>query len=203
MNGIHTLTRGNKQFELCNNLGNVLATIQDRKRSVDLNADNVADYYMPYLRTVTNYYAFGSAMPGIGGSVKECSVSSSGENGITRPNDSGLTVNVIYRPGYIEALIHENRHCIGILLHELGPNNDGYDFQDEKNAYEDQNIYYPSSVSETINGDKLDQYKDNPNKPNDYSLEDAIKYLYNDSKAKHEFIDYKSMTSRYPLLKLP
>jgi hypothetical protein len=74
---IKTLTRGNKQFELCNHLGNVLVTIQDRKRSVDLNADNAADYYMPYLRTVTNYYAFGSAMPGIGGSVKECSVSSS------------------------------------------------------------------------------------------------------------------------------
>ncbi len=74
---IKTLTRGNKQFEMCNHLGNVLVTIQDRKRSVDLNADNAADYYMPYLRTVTNYYAFGSAMPGIGGSVKECSVSSS------------------------------------------------------------------------------------------------------------------------------
>ncbi len=74
---INTLTRGNKQFELCNHLGNVLVTIQDRKRSVDLNSDNAADYYMPYLRTVTNYYAFGSAMPGIGGSVKECSVSSS------------------------------------------------------------------------------------------------------------------------------
>ena len=74
---IHTITRGNKQFELCNHLGNVLVTVQDRKRSVDINADNAADYYLPYLRNVTNYYAFGSAMPGIGGSVKECTVSSS------------------------------------------------------------------------------------------------------------------------------
>lgn len=72
----HTLTRGNKQFELCNHLGNVLVTVQDRKRSVDVNADNQADYYLPYLRTVTNYYAYGSAMPGIGGSIKECTVTS-------------------------------------------------------------------------------------------------------------------------------
>lgn len=73
---IHIITRGNKQFELCNHLGNVLVTVQDRKRSVDVNADNQADYYLPYLRTVSNYYAYGSAMPGIGGSIKECTVTS-------------------------------------------------------------------------------------------------------------------------------
>lgn len=69
-----TLTRGNKRYELCNHLGNVLLTVQDRKQSKDYDNDKQADYYVAYLRTVTDYYAFGSAMPGIGGSVPKCTV---------------------------------------------------------------------------------------------------------------------------------
>ena len=50
---------GNKRYELTNHLGNVLATISDRK--VYNSTDNV---YEPVLSTRADYYAFGMVQPG-------------------------------------------------------------------------------------------------------------------------------------------
>lgn len=90
---IFYLTRGRKQYELSNHLGNVLVTIQDRKQSKDVNADDNADFYVAYLRTVTDYYAFGSAMPGIGGSVPRCTVTQ------TQTNQTVVDVNEDFNSG--------------------------------------------------------------------------------------------------------
>lgn len=90
---IFYLTRGLKQYELSNHLGNVLVTIQDRKQSKDINADDDADYYVTYLRTVTDYYAFGSTMPGIGGSVPRCTVTQ------TQTNQTVVDVNEDFNSG--------------------------------------------------------------------------------------------------------
>src|SRR5690606_7626340 len=67
---VNTLTKGKKQYELSNHLGNVLATISDRRIGIDNNADLVIDYYNPDVLSTTDYYAFGSAMPGRSLSVK-------------------------------------------------------------------------------------------------------------------------------------
>jgi RHS repeat-associated protein len=68
---------GSKSYELSNHLGNVLAVVSDRKLLVDdgvYNAtggsqtstvpDGNADYYVADITSATDYYAFGSPMPG-------------------------------------------------------------------------------------------------------------------------------------------
>jgi len=47
-----------------NHLGNVLVTVSDRKLGVDNNSDNIVDFYLADVRSATDYYAFGSPMPG-------------------------------------------------------------------------------------------------------------------------------------------
>lgn len=53
------ITYGTKTYELSNHLGNVTATISDRKIAADTDEDGIADYYIPQLRSATEYYPFG------------------------------------------------------------------------------------------------------------------------------------------------
>src|SRR6187399_51077 len=56
---------GKKQYELSNHLGNVLATISDKKIGVSLAADSsLIDHYEADVRTAQDYYPFGMIMPG-------------------------------------------------------------------------------------------------------------------------------------------
>ena len=55
---------GAKHYELSNHLGNVLAVISDHKIAVDATSDNLADYYLPDVLSMSDYYPFGSPMPG-------------------------------------------------------------------------------------------------------------------------------------------
>ena len=55
--------RGDKLFELTNRLGNVLATISDKKYGVSLDGSTV-DHYVPQVVSASDYYPFGSQMPG-------------------------------------------------------------------------------------------------------------------------------------------
>jgi len=59
-----TRTLGQKQFELSNHLGNVLATVSDNRTAHDDDHNNLIDYYTPKVISTTDYYAFGSPMPG-------------------------------------------------------------------------------------------------------------------------------------------
>ncbi|MBA3899876.1 MAG: hypothetical protein H0X62_06640 [Bacteroidetes bacterium] len=54
---------GRKNYELSNHLGNVLSVVSDRKIAVSLNTTTVA-YYLADIKSTTDYYAFGSEMPG-------------------------------------------------------------------------------------------------------------------------------------------
>jgi len=54
---------GKQIFELSNHLGNVLATITDKKLQVSLNSSSTA-YFEADVQTVQDYYAFGMQMPG-------------------------------------------------------------------------------------------------------------------------------------------
>jgi len=47
-----------------NHLGNVLSVVSDRKLGVDNNSDNIVDFYLADVTSATDYYAFGSSMPG-------------------------------------------------------------------------------------------------------------------------------------------
>ena len=54
---------GKQVFELSNHLGNVLATITDKKLQVSTNTTSTA-YFEADIQTVQDYYAFGMQMPG-------------------------------------------------------------------------------------------------------------------------------------------
>jgi len=56
-------TRGNKLFELANHLGNVLATISDKRFGVSLD-DSTVVYYNPDIVSANDYYPFGMLQPG-------------------------------------------------------------------------------------------------------------------------------------------
>ncbi|SFW81842.1 RHS repeat protein [Chitinophaga sancti] len=63
-----TFTRGKKFFELTNHLGNVLATVSDRKVGVSVNNATI-DSYNPVINSAQEYYPFGMLMPGRGGRI--------------------------------------------------------------------------------------------------------------------------------------
>jgi len=58
----YTVTRGNKQYELGNHLGNVLVTVSDKK--IPHNNNGTIDYYTADITSATDYYPFGMEMPG-------------------------------------------------------------------------------------------------------------------------------------------
>jgi hypothetical protein len=53
-----------KTYEFSNHLGNVLTTVSDMKIGVDVNNDNLYDYYRAVIRSSQDYYAGGAPMPG-------------------------------------------------------------------------------------------------------------------------------------------
>lgn len=61
-----TRTKGLKKYEISNHLGNVLATISDRKLAVDdgsVNPPGETDFYKTDILTQQDYYPFGMIMP--------------------------------------------------------------------------------------------------------------------------------------------
>lgn len=62
--GIHTLTRGNKEYFLTDERNNILATVSDKKIQIDSNNDSIVDYYEADVVTATDYAPFGSQLPG-------------------------------------------------------------------------------------------------------------------------------------------
>ena len=57
------LERGQRQYELTNHTGDVLATITDRKIPVDSDPDSLVDFYRADIITADDYYPFGMPMP--------------------------------------------------------------------------------------------------------------------------------------------
>jgi hypothetical protein len=57
---------GEKQYELSNHLGNVLAVITDRKFGINttIQAPDNYEYFEPDVQSYTDYYPFGAIMPG-------------------------------------------------------------------------------------------------------------------------------------------
>lgn len=56
---------GYKNYELSNHLGNVLSVVTDRKVPIeDSTAADTVGYYEPWVLSVTDYYSYGSPLPG-------------------------------------------------------------------------------------------------------------------------------------------
>src|SRR5690606_12683257 len=60
---LYETVRGKKFFELTNHLGNVLATVSDKKDGIDTTSDGDVDYYLADVVNASDYYPFGSLMP--------------------------------------------------------------------------------------------------------------------------------------------
>ncbi|WP_139169978.1 RHS repeat protein [Chitinophaga terrae (ex Kim and Jung 2007)] len=98
--GINTdFNRGNKIFELSNHLGNVLATISDRKRPISLNGTDV-DHFEPVITTSQDYYPFGMLMPGRSGyAIKGGWISGTNDvNGYTLPVTLSIDTRTTDKP---------------------------------------------------------------------------------------------------------
>ena len=61
----NTFTRqlDNKHYEMTNHLGNVLATVTDRKLPQDNNSDQIIDLFDPVFSSAHSYYPFGMVQP--------------------------------------------------------------------------------------------------------------------------------------------
>lgn len=60
-----SFTRGKKYYELTNHLGNVLTVVSDRKKPfAKATNQNVIDFYVADIKSVSDYYPFGMVMPG-------------------------------------------------------------------------------------------------------------------------------------------
>ena len=88
---------GNKVYELTNHLGNVLATITDRKISEDDNSDNTTDYYTADVKSYSDYYPFGQLMPGRYTGGNEYRYGFQGQEGDPEIKGEGNSWNYKYR----------------------------------------------------------------------------------------------------------
>lgn len=57
-----TFVPGRKRYEFSNHLGNVLVTISDVPLGVDSDTDGDVDYYMPDVKTTSDYEPFGAPL---------------------------------------------------------------------------------------------------------------------------------------------
>ncbi|WP_217604394.1 RHS repeat-associated core domain-containing protein [Chitinophaga sp. GbtcB8] len=57
-------TRGQKEYELTDHRGNVMATVSDKKKGIDEDQDGIIEYYNADVVNANDYYPFGSLMPG-------------------------------------------------------------------------------------------------------------------------------------------
>ena len=62
---VYSRVRKNKNYELSNHLGNVLAVVSDKRQPHTSNGTTI-DYYDPTVLSTQDYYAFGAPMPGRG-----------------------------------------------------------------------------------------------------------------------------------------
>ncbi len=61
---IFTATYCARLYELTNHLGNVMATIKDKRIGWEITGDNKFDYFTPEVVSTIDYYPFGMEMPG-------------------------------------------------------------------------------------------------------------------------------------------
>ena len=54
---------GRKRYEFSNHLGNVLVTVSDMPLGVDADSNGTAEYYMPDVKTTSDYEPFGAPLP--------------------------------------------------------------------------------------------------------------------------------------------
>jgi RHS repeat-associated protein len=81
------LNRGRRQYELKNHLGNVMATVSDRKLPKDNDADDLVDYYKADVLTASDYYPFGMQMPGRHWTADSSDEYRFGFNGMEKDNE--------------------------------------------------------------------------------------------------------------------
>jgi len=81
-----------------NHLGSVLATVSDRKISVDNNSDNIVDFYMADVRAAYDYYgATGMIMPGRLFESESYRYGAQGSEVVPERNGTRNTITTFYR----------------------------------------------------------------------------------------------------------
>ncbi len=90
--------RGDKTYELSNHLGNVLATITDRKLGFsNNNSNNFATHYQAEVTSATDYYPFGSQMSDRSVSSDKARYGFQGQEKDSEMKGEGNSINYKYR----------------------------------------------------------------------------------------------------------
>src|SRR5690606_3138292 len=92
-----TITQGDKYYELANHLGNVLVVITNRHIPVDVNADFDLEYYTADVVSYSDYYPFGSLMPGRNYNTPNYRYGFQGQEKDDEAKGSGNSINYKYR----------------------------------------------------------------------------------------------------------
>ncbi len=88
---------GRKRYELRNHLGNVLSVISDRKVDAGTTAGTPVTHYLPDVRTASDYYPFGWAMPGRQSNVGGYRFGFNGQEMDNEPQGNGNSYSFEYR----------------------------------------------------------------------------------------------------------
>ncbi len=101
LNGINNFARttGEKVYEKSNHLGNVLATLSDRKLPTQTTVvvGNTYDFYEPDVLSYSDYYPFGSLMPNRYSGGSDYRYGFQGQEGDPEVKGEGNSVNFKYR----------------------------------------------------------------------------------------------------------
>ncbi len=122
------------------------------------------------------------------------------QNGNTALWSDGKKVTIEFRAGHKESVVHENRHGLGVLLHEVGFN-EAMDYQDEYEAFTHQRIFDEQSVYRDIQNSAKSAHPNNPDRWQSFDLMETIRHNYQSLPGYiRNFEQVKAKKSPYPLL---
>jgi hypothetical protein len=93
---------------------------------------------------------------------------------ISANDPDGKVAYINFRPGNLGALVHENRHGLGLMKGEIGAFKEAYDYMDEYEAYMFQMIFDPVGVRAIMNDAQMSSTNPNVvNNPN-FNIMDMV-----------------------------
>ena len=170
-----SFTTGNKQYELTNHLGNVLATISDHKLPFSSNVnDGTVDYFLADITSSQDYYPFGMIMPERNWNSSTYRFGFQGQEQDNEIKGEGNSINFKYR-------VHDPR--LGRFL-SIDPLAAKYPW----------NSPYAFSENRVIDGIELEGLEwQTTHKWSDKASEDDLKRGYGDSWYSHKGETYEEM----------
>jgi hypothetical protein len=116
---------------------------------------------------------------------------------ISANDPEGKVAYINFRPGNLGALVHENRHGLGLMKGEIGAFKEAYDYMDEYEAYMFQMIFDPVGVRAIMNDAQMSSTNPNVvNNPN-FNIMDMVIELYKGTGIREKKVQEYDINSPY------